>query len=324
MRSSSSSPEFEETQQDPLEKINRELSVLNRELNKKHKGVTSGPTFASLNQELDSLNSNLSTWLNDASIRADEAMLQSYTRPLESLFSSCSNYAGRWTETILSNVTSVYTSVIDAPTNLKKTASNKAQTAKNITTDKVVQLLKMVGTGLEAASMSDFKVNFSNIPSAIESITRKTRQYVLDSETCDTEEALESIQQLNSDTEGYFTGQEQSSSSDSCSENGSCSKAKTRRSSYRSHALVAKSTIIPAAVAVAVASRKKSFSKSKKASKHSDNYEADYSQQDRFDDEDEKAFAMGFKKSVKKHSKKRGKKCGGTRKKGKRGKTVKR
>ncbi len=314
MRSSSSSPEFEETQQDPLEKINRELSDLNRELNKKNKGVTSGPTFASLNQELDSLNNNLSTWLNDASIRADEAMLQSYTRPLESLFSSCSNYAGRWTETILSNVTSVYTSVIDAPTNLKKSASKKAQTAKNITTDKVVQLLKMVGTGLEAASMSDFKVNFSNIPSAIESITRKTRQYVLDSDTCDTEEALESIQQLNSDTEGYFTGQEQSSSSDSCSENGSCSKAKTRRSSYRSHALVSKSTIIPAAVA----SRKKLSAKSKKASKHSDNYEADYSQQDRFDDEDEKAFAMGFKKSVKKHSKKR------SLKRSKRGKTVKR
>lgn len=280
---------------DVIMQINRELGELNDKLNVKRSGK-SNSTLVSLNSELDSLNSNLKSWLQESTSRADDDMLDSYSRPIESLFKNCSNYAGRWSSVILSTATEAYSYIVNKS---EDKSANKPLPPMNLnhqdTTPKIVKLLQMVGTGLEAVSMSDISFNPRNIPDAIQKMTQKTSEYVSSSRSCKTAVALENIKQINTDTEGYFTGQEEAKRSPSSSSSSSSSSSKkSSRRTVKSSSKVS---------AQRVTSKLKS---SKKTTTVDSMYDADGSQA--MDEDDDYRFGKGIKKSNKQKIAKKGRK----------------
>ena len=283
--------------------VNDELGELTRVLNTRRTG-NSTPTFKSLNAELDVFRTNLNGWLNDATARVDDEMVDTYAGTIESLFLGCPRGAAKVGSIILTSVTEKYESIFEEQENKPLPPMNLE--LKN-NKSKIVQLLDMVGTGLESAGISHIKSTPSNLWSAIKDLASKTTEYVSanSGNKCKDSSTLALVKQLNSDTEGYFTGNEGKARSSSSSSSSSSEK------SSRSQASSKKSMLSAAfASASAATSRKKSKPKSK--AKAASMYDADSSQQ--FDeDEDEEFFARGFKKSLKRTRKqigiRKGKKC---------------
>jgi len=186
--------------------VNDELGELTRVLNTRRTG-NSTPTFKSLNAELDVFRTNLNEWLNDATARVDDEMVDTYAGWIEK-YIDCPRVVATVGSIILTCATEKYESIFES---IFEEKQNKPLPPMNLelknNKSKIVQLLDMVGTGLETARISDIKSAPSNLWGAIKDLTLKTTQYVSTNsgKKCSDISALKLVEELNSDTEGYFT-----------------------------------------------------------------------------------------------------------------------